>query len=185
MDQTTRGNFVAYVNRSKQAGDQRPDFQGKISIPGQDREFACALWASRDKNGKTIFTGRTAVVAHSDDVEKQIETMVAARESGQSPQSEKNLTLSADQVVLFTNTFKDEEHPKRPTYWGRWNPGKGEQLVAISVWPIKDRYGRVVLAGASTYPQPNANQEQFVEQVDAATGEIIEAPRRGRRGTGR
>lgn len=185
MDENVRGNFVAYINRSKQAGDQRPDFQGKISMPGQDREFACALWASRDKNGRTIFTGRAAVVANSDDVEKQIESIVAAHDAGLSTQTEKNLQLSADQIILFTNTFKDAEHPNRPTYWGRWNPGKGEKLVAISVWPTTDRYGRVVLGGASTYPQPGKNDEMTAERVDAETGEIIEPTRRSRRSSGR
>lgn len=175
MDQTTRGNFVAYVNRSKQAGDRRPDFQGKVSIPGQDREFSCSLWASRDKNGRTIFTGRTSVTAHTDDIEQQIESMVAATEAGLSAQSENNLTLNADQIVLFTNAYKDDAHPERPAYWGRWNPGKGEKLVAISIWPTTDRYGRVVLGGASTHPQPGRKDEQLSERVDSSTGEILES----------
>lgn len=175
---TATGNFIVYTNREKQSGDRRPAFQGKISEPGSDRAFAVALWASRDVKGNVVMTGRTSIIAASDDAEQQLEALAAAGEPSEAIE-ENGLKLEASQIVLFKNGFKDAEHTKRPDMWGRWNPGNGERLVAVSAWLRKDRYERAMLAGQSSYPQPGveAAKEESTPTLEAviASGQVTTA----------
>lgn len=187
---TSLGNFIAYTNREKQAGDKRPTFQGRVTMPGSDREFALALWAGRDVKGNVVMTGRTSIISANDDVSKQLDDLIAAGEPAAAIE-EGGLKLDATQIVLFKNGFKDAENPKRPDMWGRWNPGTGEKLVAVSAWLRKDRYERPMLAGQSSFPQPGVDVskveapptlEQVIESGLVTTADKVKA---GRRSAGR
>lgn len=149
-----KGNFIVYTNRNKQSGDQRPMFQGRVATPGGDKEFAVALWASKDKNGNVMFTGRTSAFASNSTAMDQVEELLAADAPAAEVLEEAGLKIAPQQVVMFKNGFKDAEHPDRPDFWGRWNPGAGQPLVAVSGWMRKDRYNRPMLAGEATLPKP-------------------------------
>jgi len=156
-NQQQRGNFIAGLNRGKPLGSKRPDFSGRLSVPGREQQHAFALWANKDKNGNTYFSGRIDRMPITDDIHAQIEALtqpVVDYDPTDLMQGATNLSLKPYEVVLFRNGYKDAENPKRPDFWGRVNMGDNTPPVAISVWLRQDRYQRPLLTGATTYPQP-------------------------------
>lgn len=157
MDQPQQGNFVGFANRYKQASDKRPNFDGRIALPGTEREFRMALWAGQDKYGRVMFSGRTSDIATSDSALDQLSSMAGVGADAKALE-ENGIKLEPGQLVVFTNTFKDEQNPDRPDFYGRWNPGSGEKLVSVSVWARKNKTnGQVMLTGQTQYPQPGKN----------------------------
>lgn len=162
MDQTTTGNFIAYMNRNKEPGDNKPTFDGKLSVPGAEGEQTFALWAHEYKDSKTgelriMFNGRADAVSPTDEPISQVVSLMT------SGTDEKvmigNLSLSQRQLVLFPNRFKEEAPEKdRPDYWGAFNPGNGQPIVRISAWMRKDRYKNAVVSGATSYPLPGKSE---------------------------
>lgn len=164
-----RGNFIVYTNRDKQPGDNRPAFTGRVAAPGTEKEFTLALWAGKDKNGRMVFTGRTLAYAASSDAIEQLRDLVEADAPDQEALEEGGLKLEPMQIIMFQNSFKDAAHPDRPDFWGRWNPGHGQPLVAVSGWLRKDRYQRPMLAGQTSLPQPGveaAKAEASVQTLE-------------------
>ncbi len=195
LDQTTqqqRGNFIAGLNRSKPLGSKRPDFSGRLSVPGTDAQHAFALWANKDKNGNTYFSGRIDRMPMTDDVHAQIEVLtqpVVDYDPTDLMQGTANLSLKPYEVVLFKNGYKDAENPMRPDYWGRVNMGNNTPPVAISVWLRQDRYQNPLLTGATTFPQPGkdiasaAGMTETGNDIPFDLPEAQESPRRkGSRG---
>jgi len=52
-DQRRQGRLVAFLNADKQPGDQRPAFNGEISLPEDPIERHLVLWAHATKKGHT------------------------------------------------------------------------------------------------------------------------------------
>jgi hypothetical protein len=170
MDQTKqpKGNFVGFGNRYKQANDKRPNFNGRIAVPGSEREFRMALWAGQDRNGQVMFTGRTSDISTSDTALEQIDTMAGVGTDARML-AENNLKLAPGQIVLFRNSYKDEASPARPDFYGRWNPGTGDQLVNVSVWARKSKTNQAMLTGQTQYPLPGKGLEEAAQaQADDA-----------------
>lgn len=165
------GNFIAFLARDKEPGEKRPMFDGRLSLPDTETELHFPLWGHEyaDLNAgdmMTMFNGNTDAVSPTDAPKDQVAALLK-NEYGAAPASISNVQLRARQVVLFPNRFKDEAPEKeRPDYWGAYNPGSGQPIVRISVWMRKDRYGRAMLTGATSYPLPGKSE---VEQQDAAT----------------
>ena len=163
-----RGNFVAYMNRSKQPGDKKPAFDGRIAIPGSDTERRFALWTydyTDPKTGeqKLMFNGKTDTVAFTDTPNAQIAQL--ARTSEQSVMTQGNLDLAAGQIVMFPNDYQNEQPENdRPDYYGYFNPGDGSPVVRIGAWLTKDRYQHAMMSGATSYPRPNLTER---DQQDA------------------
>lgn len=175
MDQTTQqhqGNFIGFARRDKTNKDRKPNFDGRIAIPGTDREFRMALWATTDKNGKVMFSGRSADISTSDSALDQIEAMAGAGK-GARDLEENGFELRPGQIVLFSNGYKDAENPNRPDYYGRWNPGTGDKPVAISVWASKSRQGNALLAGKTQYAISKNVALDDGTMVDRETGELL------------
>lgn len=171
MDQTTqqpRGNFIAFINRDKKQGDNRPAFEGRIATPGTEQERRLALWAHEYTNPKTgevqvMFNGQADSIATSASALDQISSL-AATPAGDQDAVIGNLTLSAGQIVMFPNGFKNDAPDKdRPDYWGAYNPGNGEPLVRISAWAKKDRHNHAMLTGATSYPIPGKSEADMQE----------------------
>ena len=172
MDKQAHGNFIAFMNRDKQPGDNKPAFDGRLAIPGTEAEQRFALWAHEYRNPKTgemqiMFNGQTSAVSTDAAPMEQVAALIK-----QAPAAEKgdatfgNLTLAPRQIVLFPNGFKADAPDKdRPDYWGAYNPGNGEPVVRISVWAKKDRNQHAMLGGATSYPIPGRSE---AEQQDAA-----------------
>jgi len=194
MDQNTTGNFIAYMNRNKEPGDSKPTFDGKLSLPGSEGEQTFALWAHEytdPKSGevKIMFNGRADAVSPTDEPMVQ----VAALLSGDAEKASLgNLSLTARQLVLFPNRFKDEAPEKhRPDYWGAYNPGNGQPVVRISAWMRKDRYKNAMVSGATSYPLPGKSeveQQDFGPTLDSLKQEGLVSqgmPEQGRKRAGR
>lgn len=43
MDQQQYGNFIAFKNRSKEQGDNKPTFDGRLAVPGSQDETSDGL----------------------------------------------------------------------------------------------------------------------------------------------
>lgn len=181
MDQTNqqpRGNFIAFINRDKKQGDNRPAFDGRIATPGSEDERRHALWAHEYTNPKTgemqiMFNGQAGNVATSASALDQIASLAVA---GNDPQEAVvgNLNLAAGQIVMFPNGFKaDAPEKDRPDYWGAYNPGNGEPVVRISAWAKKDRSGHAMLAGATSYPIPGKS-EAAMQDAQPDLGQLVE-----------
>ena len=126
-----KGNFIGFSNRYKQQGDKRPNFDGRIAIPGTEREFRMALWAGQDKHGNVMFSGRASDISTSDSALEQIGAMAGVGSDAKTLE-ENGIKLEPGQIVVFKNGFKDEANPNRPDFYGRWNPGTGDKLVNVS-----------------------------------------------------
>jgi hypothetical protein len=172
---TDRGNFIGNLNRTKQPGDKRPLFQGRIGLPGSDKEYVFALWGYEGKNGKTVFNGRANAFASNSDAIAQVGELIRADGPATGVALEDNgLTVKPQQLVLFANGFKDEAHPNRPDFYGRWNPGDGQPLVAISAWMHKDRYERPLLAGQTSFPRKDVDPAK-VEATPQTLDGLVQA----------
>lgn len=169
MDQNTQGNLIAFLNRDKQPGDNKPAFDGRLSVPGGETELRFALWAHEyadPKSGavKIMFNGKSGAVAPSASAMEQVSGLIKGDENQDVTVS--NLKLAARQIVLFPNGFKaDAPEKDRPDYWGAYNPGDGSPVVRLSVWMKKDRQQNAMLAGATSYPIPGKSES---EMQDAA-----------------
>jgi len=165
MEQTKNGNFIGYINQRKRPGDKNPMFKGRISQPGTEQQFPLSLWAHEypdPKTGemKTMFNGIAGRFSLSAEAAEQITSLM--RHAPDEEAALGNLTLSARQVVLFPNRFKEEAPEKdRPDYWGGFNPGDGSPIVRVSAWMSKDRYQNAILRGGTSYPIPGKSEAEM------------------------
>lgn len=150
-----QGNFIGFAanRRYKREGDNKPDFTGRLAVPGAEKEFEFALWAGQDKRGRVTFTGSSATTSRDDTVHDQIRAMAGIGSEARRLE-ENGLELRPGQMVLFANGFKDAENPMRPDFYGRWNPGQGQRLVSISAWARNSDKGQPLLTGQTQYALP-------------------------------
>lgn len=196
IDDQPRGDFVAFMSRDKQPGDNRPVFDGRLTLPGTDSTRTFALWSHEYADTATgevriMFTGQADAVATSASPIEQVASL--QREAGASaePARVSNLELRPRQLVLFPNKFKEpsregEEPSRRPDYWGAFNPADGSAVVRVSVWMRKDRSGRAMLSGATSYPLPDRTEaeHQAAESQLAIAEASTRSGGRGRKGKG-
>lgn len=176
-----QGNFIGFAanRRYKRDGDNKPDFTGRLAVPGADKEFEFALWAGQDKRGRVMFTGSSASTSREDSAQDQIRAMAGINSEARRME-ENGIELRPGQLVLFANGYKDAENPMRPDFYGRWNPGQGQKLVSISAWARNSDKGQPLLTGQTQYAQ-SKDAAMRVDgpadgvDVDLATGEIREA----------
>jgi hypothetical protein len=166
MDQSQpRGDFVAFLNRDKQPGDNRPIFEGRIATPGSDEKHPLTLWAHEytDRTTgeiKTMYSGTLGAV--STDAAPQDQIAALTRTEDANEQTFGTLSLRPRQVAIFPNGFKDEAPDKnRPDLWGAVNFGDGSPLARASVWIGKTRNGEVMLTGATQYPIPGKTEAEM------------------------
>lgn len=160
--QNDRGNFRAFKNTSKEIGDDRPLFQGKLTLPNSKDERSFALWPyASGKDGATILSGRAGasansqIAAYTQPSKEQVERMAVELPSrnGSEP-----FRLEPDAVVLFTNKTK-QEGQDRPDYYGFYNPGNGS-TQRIAAWSQLDRYGSPMLSGSLQTYEPTLDRQQ-------------------------
>lgn len=168
MDQSNtqpRGDFVAFLNRKKQPGDNRPIFEGRVAKPGSDEKLDLTLWVHEytDKTTgeiKTMYSGTVGAVSTDAAPADQI---AALTRNGATPeQIISGLALRPRQVTLFQNSFKDEApDKKRPDLWGAINFGDGSGPVRVSAWMQKTRNGQAMLSGATSFPMPGKSEAEM------------------------
>lgn len=195
MDQPQpHGNFVAYMNRAKNAGDNKPAFDGRIATPEGDTEHRFALWAHEYTDPKTgevqvMFNGKTDAVAFTDDPMKQLSAIAKDSAAANKDVTQGSLKLSSGQLVLFPNGFKNDlplPDKERPDYYGFYNPGDDKPVVRISAWARKDRYQHAMLSGATSHPLPGKTEaEQQNEETNLQDLVDSGAVTKGLKGKGR
>lgn len=171
-DIQARGNFIAFLLREKEPGDKRPMFEGRLSLPNDPKvEYGFPLFAHEYTDPKTgevmtMFNGGTDPVSLNAAPMDQIAALLKGADATTALASVGNLQLRPRQLVLFPNRFKDEAPEKeRPDYWGAYNHGNDQPVLRIGAWLRKDRYGRAMFGGSTSYPLPGKNE---AEQQDAA-----------------
>lgn len=196
-DTQPHGNFVAFLVRDKEPGDNKPTFDGRLKVPTSESDLTFALWAHEYVDPKTgvvqiMFNGRADAVSPSDAPMAQVASLLKG-DGNIARASVGNLELQSRQLVLFPNRFKDDAPEKqRPDYWGAFNPGNGQPVVRISAWLRKDRYHNAMIAGATSYPLPGkseAEQQDVTPTIDeleasgmVSRGRPDKAKKRGGRG---
>jgi hypothetical protein len=179
MDQPKqpRGDFVAFLNREKQPGDNRPMFEGRIAKPGTEETHEVTLWAHPYTDRETgeiklAFGGSVGAVPTGAAPADQIAALIGAGPRGETL-TLNNLSLAPRQIVLFPNGFKEEAPDKaRPDLWGAYNPGDGSELVRLSVWLKTNRYGKAYMAGATQYHQPDKSEAEM-QREDTGLAELV------------
>jgi len=161
--QPDRGNFRAFKNTSKEVGDDRPLFQGKLTLPGMKEERSFALWPyASEKDGTTILSGRAGlsansqIAAYTQPPKEQVQKLAVELPSRNGAEPFK---LEPDSLILFTNKTKDQENQGRPDYYGFYNPGDGK-LQRIAAWSNLDRYGNPMLTGSLQLHEQRMEREQ-------------------------
>ena len=71
MEQQPHANCIAFMNRTRQPGDNKPTFDGRIGIPGSVTEHRFALWAHECARPKAsameiMFNGQIDAVTPGD-----------------------------------------------------------------------------------------------------------------------
>lgn len=154
---TQKGNLIAFLNNRKKADDNRPAFQGKLTLPGNPAERGFALWASTSKKtGDTMLTGEAGQSAtmQIDKLSKPTKMLDPDAAIQIAQTGGKGLIIDPHGLLLFTNKQKDAENVDRPDYWGYYNPGGGERLMRIAVWARTDRSGNAMLTGNIQRDEP-------------------------------
>lgn len=165
MDQQPRGDFVAFLNRNKQPGDNRPIFEGRVAKPGSDEKVELTLWVNEYTDTatgevKTMYSGVVGAVSPDAAPAEQIAALT--RNGQAAEQTFSGLALRPRQVVMFPNGFKDQApDKKRPDLWGAINFGDGSPVARASVWLGKTRNGEVMLTGATQYPLPGKTEAEM------------------------
>lgn len=196
-DTQPHGNFVAFLVRDKEPGDNKPTFDGRLKVPTSESELTFALWGHEYVDPKTgelqiMFNGRVDGVSPSDAPMAQVASLLKG-DGNAARASVGNLELGSRQLVLFPNRFKNDAPDKqRPDYWGAFNPGNGQPVVRISAWIRKDRYHNAMIAGATSYPLPGKSEAEqqdvtpTIDQLEASgavsRGMSEKAKKRGGRG---
>lgn len=162
-EQADRGNFRAFKNNSKEIGDDRPLFQGKLTLPGSKEERGFALWPyASEKDGSSILSGRAGASANSQIAsytqppKEQVQKLaveIPSKTDG------KPFKLEPDSLILFTNKTKDADNQGRPDYYGFYNPGDGK-LQRVAAWSQLDRYQNPMLTGSLQPYERNKEMEQ-------------------------
>ena len=162
-DKPDRGNFRAFKNNSKEVGDDRPLFQGKLTLPNSNEERSFALWPyASKKDGATILSGRAGASANSQisaytqpdrEQVQRLAVELPAQENG------KPFKIDPDALFLTENKTKDSNNPSRPDYYGFYNPGDGK-LQRVAAWSQLDRYGNPMLTGSLQLYERGKEMEQ-------------------------
>jgi hypothetical protein len=169
-DTQPHGNFIAFLLREKEPGDKHPMFEGRLSLPDDPKvEYGFPLFAHEYTDPKTgevmtMFNGGTDPVSLNAAPMDQIAALLKGADANTALASVGSLQLRPGQLVLFPNRFKDEAPDKeRPDYWGAYNHGNNQPAIRIGAWLRKDRYGRAMFGGSTSYPLSGKSD---VEQQD-------------------
>jgi hypothetical protein len=166
-----KGDLLALKNRKKEPGDDRPVFQGHLTIPGDPQKRPFALWAyPSERSGGTVLSGRV-----SQSAKEQIDAMARPDKTQVAGQSieilqkdgGEGLKIDPGAIVMFVNPSKSAEHPNRPDHFGYANVGGDKPLIRVSAWATVDRTGSAMLTGATQLY--DAKREQTHEQMEDLT----------------
>lgn len=172
-----RGDLVAFLNRDKQPGDNRPMFEGHICKPGSEEKHPLSLWAheftdARTGEVKVMYSGTIGAIAAGSAPADQIAALLKGAPGGDAEATLSGLTLKPRQVVLFPNGFKAEAPDKaRPDLWGAAHFGDGSPVVRNSVWLKTTRNGQAMLSGTTQVPLPGKSEPE--QQAAAAELETL------------
>ena len=148
------GAFRAFLNSAKVPGDDRPAFEGELTVPGDESPRTFALWARKDKNGNPILSGRvSALTGSAMDQIAELANNAAEVSPITIGDRKEPLTLKARELLLFHNRKKDSNE-KQPDYYGWHHSGRPDAPpLNVSVWAKVDTNGRAYLKGTVQEPR--------------------------------
>jgi hypothetical protein len=160
-DPSKEGRLVAFLNLHKTPGDNKPAFEGRVSLPQDANERRFVLWAHTTKNGRTLLAGQVSksAAAQIDELARPVvkpdDTLIDQAQS-----DDKQLAVAAHEILLFTNTRREPAQTAHPDYWGYYNPGEGAPLMRLAVWAKNDPRGKAMLTGAVQIHEPTPERER-------------------------
>lgn len=159
----SRGVIRAFMNSDKVPGDDRPSFNGRLTLPGAFKEITFSLWLRRDKQGAVILSGQSQPVAGS--ALEQISALADAPEENASEinmgSATSPLILKAREIVLFESKARGD---KRPDFYGYHHSGDAAKPVHIALWARTDVNGRAYLSGITQEARHDKRQAQVEDQ---------------------
>ena len=158
-----RGVIRAFMNSDKVPGDDRPSFNGRLTLPGTFKETMFSLWLRRDKQGAVILSGQTQPVSGS--ALEQIGALADAPEQNAADinmgSDTAPLVLKAREIVLFESKARGEN---RPDFYGYHHSGDAAKPVHIALWARTDVNGRAYLSGVTQEARHEKRQAQVEDQ---------------------
>ena len=119
-EQRRQGRLVAFLNADKQPGDQRPAFNGDITLPDDPSERRLLLWPHAIKKGHTLLAGRVSKSAMEQiealtrpSPERAEDLIEQARTDG------RQLAVDINEILMFENSRKTPR------------PGQGARLLGV------------------------------------------------------
>lgn len=173
MSDNSKGTLRAFLNTEKVKGDNKPAFEGKLTLPGDPVERPVALWLrQRKEDGALMLAGRVEQPRGS--ALEQI-TGLAGGKTRELAVNDGKLKLKPGEVVLFENRTKAASAPadgpgSKPDFYGWHHTGDAARgLVDLGVWAKTDTNGRAYLSGSvkerQVEPQSAPEQDREPEAV--------------------
>ena len=161
MDKQPHGNFIAFMNRKKQPGDNKPTFDGRLAIPGADEELASPCGRTEYEHPKTgekqiMFNGQTDAVAPSATAMDQVAALI--KQAPAAEQSEAvfgNLKLALASTRVVPQRVQGRSSGKEPSrLLGGLQSWQRRAVVRISVRAKKDRNQHAMLGRCNELSHP-------------------------------
>lgn len=159
-----RGVIRAFMNSDKTPGDDKPSFNGRLTLPGTVKETSFALWLRRDKQGAVILSGQSQQVSGS-----ALEQIAALADAPERDAPDINvgsesapLILKPHDIVLFESKARGDN---RPDFYGYHHSGDAARPVHIALWARTDVNGRAYLSGLTQDARPDKRQSQVEDHA--------------------
>jgi hypothetical protein len=165
MTDATKGRFRAYINPEASHDNAQPAFRGKVVYPLSSQERPLALWAHKTRKGHIMLSGKAAESA-AEQMAKLVEPPKPVIDADKIKVAEKNgaaLELKPNEILLFTNIHKDDDHPDRPDFWGYHHDGTSK-LFKIALWQRTNDSGQVYLTGNLEFTDGSREPENEPER---------------------
>jgi len=165
MTDARKGKFRAYINSEASPDNKQPAFRGKVVYPLSSQERPLVLWAHKTQKGNMLLSGKAAE-RPSDQMAKLVEPSKPLMDADKIKVAEKDgsvLELKPNEILLFTNTHKDDDHPDRPDFWGYHHDGSSK-LFKVALWQRTNDNGQVYLTGNLEFTDGSREPENEPEQ---------------------
>jgi hypothetical protein len=138
MEQT-KGNFTTRIVRDKRPGDNKPVYEGRLTVPGTGEEYGFSLFLGTDKKGQKYFSGPITKQPVNGKLDDQLSALL---ESEPAPDDVSETQDRPFRIFLLPTQSKDrkEGRGEPPAFWGRANLGDVCPELQVSAWEQDSRY---------------------------------------------
>ena len=137
---SAKGNCTTRINKDKRPGDNKPVYEGLLTVPGTTDQYGFALFLGEDKNGRKYFAGPITQKPVNGKLDDQLSALLSTT------------ALSAPDAAdgqdrpyrIFLLPSQPKDNPDRkgepPAFWGRAMLETGTEPLQVSVWEKDSRY---------------------------------------------